>query len=148
MKKLLLLSILLATILFGNGIDSTRHKLTIYPEYVGLGGVPSINIEYNINDYSIRAGVGMIIMQAIIHPMVIYKTYGINEIGFGLMFMEDGTGQGHSIGTLGAYNLKIKLNKRIFIRLGISGGNNKAFFGYKNSGFGTLPTIGFGFNFL
>ena len=148
MKKFIFIIYILVTTLQGEGIDSKQHKLTIYPELVGLGGAPSINIEYNINDYSIRAGIGMIIMQAIIHPMVIYKTYGINEIGFGLMFMEDGTGQDHSIGTMGSYNLKIKLNKRIFIRLGISGGNNKAFFGYKNSGYGTLPTIGFGFNFL
>ena len=148
MKKLIFIIYILFTTLFGEVIDSKQHKSTIYPELVGLGGVPSINIEYNINDYSIRAGIGMIIMQAIIHPIAIYRTYGINEIGLGLMYMDDGTGQRLSIGTMGTYNLKIKWNKRIFTRFGISGGYNKSFFGHSNSGFGILPTIGFGFNFL
>tara|TARA_X000001036_G_scaffold312234_1_gene290809 strand:- start:128 stop:565 length:438 start_codon:yes stop_codon:yes gene_type:complete len=145
MKKLLLLSILLATILFGNGIDSTRHKLTIYPEYVGLGGVPSINIEYNINDYSIRAGVGMIIMQAIIYPIAIYRTYGINEIGVGLNYMDSSLGK--SMGAGFGYNLK-KGNKRVFTRLGILVMHQRDLFGDKYYGFGILPTFGFGFNFL
>ena len=148
MKKLILITCLFSATLLGDGIDSTQHKFTIYPELVGLGGVPSINIEYNINNYSIRAGIGMIIMQAIIHPIAIYSTYGINEIGLGLMYVDDGTGQRWSIGAMATYNLKIKWNKRRFARLGISGGYNKPFFGHGNSGFGILPTVGFGFNFL
>ena len=78
MKKLIFIIFLLATILFGNGIDSQRHKLTIYPEFLGLGGAPSINIEFNIKNYSIRVGVGMIIMQAIINPIAVYNFFFIN----------------------------------------------------------------------
>ena len=148
MKKLIFINIVLFSFAFTNSKDSTNFKYTIYPELVGLGGIPSINIEYNINDYSLRAGIGMLIFAGIIYPIAIYRTYGINEIGLGLMYMDDGTGQRLSIGAMGTYNLKIKWNKRIFTRLGISGGYNKPFFGHSNSGFGILPTVGFGFNFL
>ena len=139
MKKLIFILYMLATTLFGDGIDSTQHKFTIYPELAGLGGAPSINIEYNIYDYSIRAGIGMIIMQGIIYPIAIYRTYGINEIGLGLMFWDD-----TSIEVMATYNLKIKWNRRIFTRLGIIGGYSEPLYG----GFGTFPTVGFGFNFL
>ena len=145
MKKLIFI-LMVATTLFGDGIDSTQHKFTIYSELVGIGGAPSINIEYNIYDYSIRAGIGMIIMQAIIHPIAIYSTYGINEIGLGLMFWDD-----TSIEVMATYNLKIKWNRRIFTRLGIIGGYSETLYGLSNSGelanFGILPTVGFGFNF-
>ena len=113
-------------------------KYTIYPELVGLGGIPSINIEYNINDYSLRAGIGVLIFAGIIYPIAIYRTYGINEIGLGLMFWDD-----PSIEVMATYNLKIKWNRRIFTRLGIIGGYSEHFYG----GFGILPTVGFGFNF-
>ena len=148
MKKLIFINIVLFSFAFTNSKDSTNFKYTIYPELVGLGGIPSINIEYNINDYSLRAGIGILIMSGIIYPIAIYRTYGINEIGLGLMFVNDGTGQRSSIGAMAIYNLKIKWNKRRFARLGISGGYNKPFFGHGNSGFGILPTLGFGFNFL
>tara|TARA_B100000029_G_scaffold392599_1_gene389639 strand:- start:1737 stop:2177 length:441 start_codon:yes stop_codon:yes gene_type:complete len=146
MKKIILLIIyLLTTILIASDIDPRKHKLTIYPEFVGLGGAPSINIEYNINNYSIRLGAGMIIMQAIIHPIAVYRTYGINEIGLGFNFMDASIGK--SIGAGFAYNVKLG-NKRVFTRLGILGMYQKGFFGNKNYGFGILPTIGFGINFL
>ena len=54
MKKLILITCLFSVTLLGDGIDSTQYKFTIYPELVGLGGLPSINIEYLIEDYSIK----------------------------------------------------------------------------------------------
>ena len=138
MKKLIFINIVLFSFAFTNSKDSTNFKYTIYPELVGLGGMPSINIEYNINDYSLRAGIGMLIFLGNIYPIAIYRTYGINEIGLGLMFWDD-----TSIEVMATYNLKIKWNRRIFTRLGIIGGYNEPFFG----GFGALPTVGFGFNF-
>ena len=53
MKKLIFINIVLFSFAFTNSKDSTNFKYTIYPELVGLGGAPSINIEYNINDYSL-----------------------------------------------------------------------------------------------
>ena len=138
MKKLILITCLFIATLLGDDIDSTQYKFSIYPELVGLGGIPSINIEYNINDYSVRAGIGMLIFLGNIYPIAIYRTYGINEIGLGLMFWDD-----TSIEVMATYNLKIKWNRRIFTRLGIIGGYSEPLYG----GFGILPTVGFGFNF-
>ena len=138
MKKLIFINIVLFSFAFTNIKDSTNFKYTIYPELVGLGGIPSINIEYNINDYSLRAGIGMLFFAGIIYPIAIYRTYGINEIGLGLMFWDD-----TSIEVMATYNLKIKWNRRIFTRLGIIGGYSEPLYG----GFGTFPTVGFGFNF-
>ena len=146
MKKLIFINIVLFSFAFTNSKDSTNFKYTIYPELVGLGGIPSINIEYNINDYSLRAGIGMLFFAGIIYPIAIYRTYGINEIGLGLMFWDD-----TSIEVMATYNLKIKWNRRIFTRLGIIGGYSETLYGLSNSGelanFGILPTVGFGFNF-
>ena len=138
MKKLIFINIVLFSFAFTNSKDSTNFKYTIYPELVGLGGIPSINIEYNINDYSLRAGIGMLMFAGIIYPIAIYRTYGINEIGLGLMFWDDTSSE-----VMATYNLKIKWNRRIFTRLGIIGGYSELFHG----GFGTVPTVGFGFNF-
>ena len=146
MKKLIIITCLFIATLLGDDIDSTQYKFSIYPELVGLGGIPSINIEYNINDYSLRAGIGVLIFAGIIYPIAIYRTYGINEIGLGLMFWDD-----TSIEVMATYNLKIKWNRRIFTRLGIIGGYSETLYGLSNSGelvnFGILPTVGFGFNF-
>ena len=108
MKKSILITCLFSATLLGDGIDSTQYKFTIYPELVGLGGLPSINIEYIIEDYSIRSGIGMIVMAANTYPIAIYRTFGKDEIGVGL-FIADG-GSGMQIGVVAAYNWKkIKL---------------------------------------
>ena len=142
MKKLIFINIVLFSFAFTNSKDSTNFKYTIYPELVGLGGIPSINIEYNINDYSLRAGIGMLIFLGNIYPIAIYRTFGINEIGLGLVYVDGGTYE-TSIDVMATYNLKIKWNRRIFTRLGIIGGYSEPLYG----GFGTFPTVGFGFNF-
>ena len=150
MKKLIFINIVLFSFAFTNSKDSTNFKYTIYPELVGLGGIPSINIEYNINDYSLRAGIGMLIFLGNIYPIAIYRTFGINEIGLGLVYVDGGTYE-TSIDVMATYNLKIKWNRRIFTRLGIIGGYSETLYGLSNSGelanFGILPTVGFGFNF-
>ena len=60
MKKLILLICLFIATLLGDDIDSTQYKFDIYPELVGLGGVPSLSLEYTLGNFTIRAGIGMI----------------------------------------------------------------------------------------
>ena len=138
MKKLIFITCLFSATLLGDGIDSTQYKFTIYPELVGLGGLPSINIEYIIEDYSIRGGIGMIVMAADTYPIAIYKTFGKDEIGVGL-FIADG-GSGMQIGVVAAYNWKKKSNWGTFRRIGILGG-------FSNMSPIIIPTLGWGFNF-
>ena len=138
MKKIIFITCLFSATLLGDGIDSTQYKFTIYPELVGLGGLPSINIEYIIEDYSIRGGIGMIVMAANTYPIAIYRTFEENEIGVGL-FIADG-GIGMQIGVVAAYNWKKKLNWGMFSRIGI-------LVGFSNMGPIIMPTLGLGLNF-
>ena len=138
MKKFIFITCFFNASLLGDSIDSTQYKFTIYPELVGLGGFPSINIEYLIKDYSIRAGYGMIVMAADTYPIAIYRTFGKDEIGVGL-FIADG-GSGMQIGVVAAYNWKKKSNWGTFRRIGILGG-------FSNMSPIIMPTLGWGFNF-
>ena len=86
-------SLLLIGILFSQD-ENNNFTFIIYPELVGVGGAPSINIEFPVSEYSIRVGVGMVVMQAELYPIIIYKSTGKtrskSEIGAGLIFIDDG----------------------------------------------------------
>ena len=86
-------SLLLIGILFSQD-ENNNFTFIIYPELVGVEGVPSINIEFPVSEYSIRVGVGMVVMQAELYPIIIYKSTGKSrsksEIGAGLIFIDDG----------------------------------------------------------
>ena len=63
-------SLLLIGILFSQD-ENNNFTFTIYPELVGAGGAPSFNIEFPVSEYSIRVGVGMVVMQAELYPIII-----------------------------------------------------------------------------
>ena len=52
MKKLLIIALLFAG--YGFSFDIKSSNFTIYSEIVGLGGLPSLNIEYPKNKFNIR----------------------------------------------------------------------------------------------
>ena len=141
MKKIIIIISLLISNLLGLSIDSTQFKFTIYPELIGLGGIPSINLEYPTdNGYIVRFGLGMVIMQAITTPVSIYKINHRNskktEIGVGIF-----NANFSQIGIAGIYNTrKESKNKKRFKRIGF-------IFGITNRDLIFLPTFGWGFNF-
>ena len=141
MKKLILITCLFSANLLGDGIDSTQYKFTIYPELIGLGGLPSINLEYPTNnDYIIRFGIGMVVLQAITFPVSIYKIndYGKKKTEIGIGIFNANFSQ---IGIAGIYNSrKESKDKKRFKRIGIV-------CGITTGGFVVLPTFGWGFNF-
>ena len=137
----LLLFVFCSSYLFSNVIDSTQYKLTVYPELIGLGGLPSINIEYPLGDYSIRAGVGMVVAQAITTPVAIYKINdrgrSKRELGLGLFIAMP---EEIAIAVLLNWRTDSK-DRRKFKRVGI-------IFGLNDGGYPIiLPTLGWGFNF-
>ena len=87
-------SLLLIGILFSQD-ENNNFTFTIYPELVGAGGAPSFNIEFPVSEYSIRVCVGMVVMQAELYPIIIYKSTGKSrsksEMGAGLIFIDDGS---------------------------------------------------------
>ena len=136
-------SLLLIGILFSQD-ENNNFTFIIYPELVGVGGAPSINIEFPVSEYSIRVGVGMVVMQAELYPNIIYKSTGKtrskSEIGARLIFIDDGDEM--DIGLVSSMNWK-KVSKSgySFRRLGIA-------LGFTINGYPIImPTIRWGFNF-
>ena len=144
MKNLLLIPFLFLSILiadnkeFENNKDSTNFKYVIYPELIGLGGLPSISIEKPVKNNSIlRFGLGMVFGQAITIPISIYKIDNSKRVkrekGFGLFFAPF-----DEIAVVGIYNLRFEPTKDSFIRLGWIGGISLNIYPV------ILPTVGFG----
>ena len=106
MKNSMLISLVFLSILIANDKDSTDFKYAIYPELIGLGGLPSISIEKPIKNNSIlRFGLGMVFAQAITIPVSIYKIDNSRKVkrekGYGLFFAPF-----DEIAIVGIYNLR------------------------------------------
>jgi hypothetical protein len=137
-NKLILILLLSLSTLIASNKDSTGFKYAIYPELIGLGGLPSISIEKPMDNNSIlRFGLGMIVGQAITTPISIYKIDNSKRVkrekGFGLLIAPFS-----EIAIVGIYNLRFEPTKNSFIRLGWIGGISLNIYPVM------LPTIGFG----
>ena len=145
MKKLILVTCFFSATLLGDSIDSTQYKFTIYPELVGLGGLLSMNLEYTLGDYTVRAGIGMLDRETQLYPLAIYKVIGKGrnraELGTGL-FIGDGGKNNLGLGLVGALHWrKESRNGQKFRRIGIN-------IGMLTMGWPLIiPTLGWGIKF-
>jgi len=138
MKKTILTFIIILSCLFSNDKTTINNDRTIYPELIGLGGLPSINLEQQTkNNYILRYGIGMIVGQAITFPLAIYKIDSSKknkrEKGIGLFIVPF-----DEIGIVGIYNWRFEPSKKLFIRIGWIGGISLNMYPIM------LPTLGFG----
>ena len=142
--KIIITCLFIATLL-GDDIDSTQYKFSIYPELVGLGGVPSLSLEYTLGDFTVRAGLGMIDRETPLYPMAIYQVIGKGrsraELGIGL-FIADGGKDNWGLGAVGALHWrKESRDGQMFRRIGIN-------VGMLTMGWPLiLPTLGWGIKF-
>ena len=170
MKKLILITCLFIATLLGDDIDSTQYKFAIYPELVGLGGVPSLSLEYFVyipkwsdnsissvasGNYSIRFGMGIVGASGIIaYPMAIYKVIGKGrsraELGVGLFigYITENARFEFSenyfgLGYVGALHWRYESkNERMFGRVGLNLGSMLT-----HNWPIFLPTLGWGIKF-
>ena len=171
MKELILIACLFIATLLGDDIDSTQYKFAIYPELVGLGGVPSLSLEYFVyipkwsdnsissvasGNYSIRFGMGIVGASGIIaYPMAIYKVIGKGrsraELGAGLFIsyitenvrLHSYGGDDFGLGYVGALHWRYESkNERMFGRVGLNLGSMLT-----HNWPIFLPTLGWGIKF-
>ena len=148
MKKLLIIALLFAG--YGFSFDIKSSNFTIYSEIVGLGGLPSLNIEYPKNKFNIRYWLSIIYSRkAITLPIAINKIYGSGkqkqELGIGLFSVIPYANQisvknKSEIGIVGLFNYRREPDKGSFRRIGL-------ILGYSSLGNVIfLPTLGWGIN--
>ena len=54
MKKLIFILIFNISLLLAVENENSEYQFTLYPEFVGLGAMPSISLEYNFNNQQLE----------------------------------------------------------------------------------------------
>ena len=144
MKKLIFILIFNISILLAVENENSEYQFTLYPEFVGLGAMPSISLEYNFNNYALRVGFGRIDNETPTYPVAIYRVFGKNrnrvELGTGL-FIADGGTVNWGIAVVGAIHWRKESESRqMFRRVGINLGT---YYGFPL----IIPTLGWGIKF-
>ena len=145
MKKLIFILIFNISILLAVENENSEYQFTLYPEFVGLGAMPSISLEYNFNNYALRVGFGRIDNETPTYPVAIYRVFGKNrnrvELGTGLFIADGGPANCGKAVVVAIHWRKESNSRRMFRRVGIN-------LGMLEIGFPLImPTLGWGIKF-